>query len=69
MLPLPLFAAAVLVGSVIDRHRWMTIWGARLYFWGAFSIRAAICHGLPLVRSMAWNVATIGIIFVLVGLV
>jgi len=25
--------------------------------------------GVPLVRSVAWNVATLGIIFVLVGLV
>ena len=65
----PLFAAAVLVASVIDRHSWMTVWGARLYFWGRLAYVPLYATGVPLVRSMAWNVATIGIIFVLVGLV
>ena len=64
----PLFAAAVLVASIIDRHSWMTVWGARLYFWGRLAYLPLYARGVPLVRSMAWNVATIGIIFVLVGL-
>jgi uncharacterized MAPEG superfamily protein len=64
----PLFAAAVLVASVIDHHSWMTVWGARLYFWGRLAYVPLYATGVPLVRSMAWNVATIGIIFVLVGL-
>jgi uncharacterized MAPEG superfamily protein len=65
----PLFAAAVLVASAADRHSWMTVWGARLYFWGRLAYVPLYAAGVPLVRSMTWNVATVGIIFVLVGLV
>jgi uncharacterized MAPEG superfamily protein len=65
----PLFAAAVLIANVIDRHSWMTVWGAQIYFWGRLAYVPLYTFGVPLVRSMAWNVATIGIIFVLLGLV
>jgi uncharacterized MAPEG superfamily protein len=63
----PLFAAAVLITSVIDRHSWMTAWGAQLYFWGRLAYVPLYAIGVPLVRSMAWNVATIGIVFILLG--
>ena len=65
----PLFAAAVLVASVIERHSWMTVWGAQLYFWGRLAYVPLYAIGVPLVRSLVWSVATIGIIFVLLGLV
>jgi uncharacterized MAPEG superfamily protein len=64
----PLFAAAVLIANVIDRHSWMTVWGAQLYFWGRLAYVPLYAIGVPLIRSIAWNVATIGIIFVLLGL-
>ncbi len=64
----PLFVAAILVANVIGRHSWMTVWGAQLYFWGRAAYVALYAFGVPLVRSMAWNVATVGIIFVLLGL-
>lgn len=65
----PLFAAAVLIASLTDRHSWMTVWGAQLYFWGRLAYLPLYAAGVPLVRSMAWNIATIGIILVLIGLV
>ncbi len=43
----PLFAAAVLVASVIDRPQLDDGFGGATLFLGAFSIRAAICHGRP----------------------
>ena len=64
----PLFAAAVLIAHALDRHSWMTVRGAQLYFWGRLTYVPLYGIGVPLVRSMAWNVATIGIIFVLLGL-
>jgi uncharacterized MAPEG superfamily protein len=30
----PLFAAAILVASLINAHSWLTVWGAHFYFWG-----------------------------------
>jgi len=65
----PLFAAAILIAYAIHRHSSMTVWGAQLYFWGRLVYVPLYAIGAPLVRSVAWNVATLGIIFVLLGLV
>lgn len=65
----PLFAAAVLVAHVAGRHGWMTEWGVQLYFWGRIAYVALYAGGVFLVRSLVWNVATAGIILVLLALV
>jgi uncharacterized MAPEG superfamily protein len=56
----PLFAAAILVVTVTNTHGWLTVWGA-LY---------AILYvaDLPLARSLAWNIPTIGILMSVAGL-
>jgi uncharacterized MAPEG superfamily protein len=64
----PLFAAAVLVAHVIGRHDWMTEWGVQLYFWGRVAYLALYAGGVFLVRSLVWNVATAGIVLVLLAL-
>lgn len=64
----PLFAAAVLTVSIAGRHNWMTACGAQLYFWGRLLYIPLYAGGVPLVRSLVWNVATLGIILVLVSL-
>jgi uncharacterized MAPEG superfamily protein len=65
----PLFAAAVLIVHAVGRHDWMTIWGAQLYFWGRLAYLPLYAFGVFLVRSLAWNVATIGIMLILLSLV
>jgi uncharacterized MAPEG superfamily protein len=65
----PLFAAAILITDIIHSHSWMTVWGAQLFFWGRLVDVPLYGIGAPLVRSAAWNVATIGIVLVLLGLV
>jgi uncharacterized MAPEG superfamily protein len=65
----PLFAAAVLIAHVADRHGWMTVWGAQLYFWGRVGYLGCYTAGVFLVRSLVWNVATAGILLVLLALV
>ena len=57
----PLFAAVVLVAHVTDTHDVFTEWGARLYFWGRVAYVLLYAAGVPLIRSLVWNVATIGI--------
>ena len=64
----PLFAAAVLAAQVAGTHSWMT-WGVQLYFWGRIAYVAFYAAGVFLVRSLVWNVATLGIILVLVSLI
>ena len=57
----PLFAAVVLAAHVTDTHDVLTEWGARLYFWGRLVYVLLYAAGVPLIRSLVWNVATIGI--------
>lgn len=65
----PLFAAAVLMADAAGVHDWMTIWGALLYFWGRVAYLGLYATGVFLLRSLAWNVATLGIVLILLALV
>ena len=64
----PFFAAAVLVAQIVGRHDWMTVWGVQLYFWARVLYVALYAFGVPLIRSLAWNAATIGIALILLAL-
>jgi uncharacterized MAPEG superfamily protein len=63
----PLFAAAVLMAQAMGVHNWMTEWGAQLYFWGRLAYLPLYAFGVILVRSLVWNVATAGIILILLA--
>ena len=63
-----LFAAVVLAAHVTGAHNALTEWGARLYFWGRVAYVLLYAAGVPLVRSLVWNVATIGIALVVAAL-
>jgi uncharacterized MAPEG superfamily protein len=67
-----LFAAAVLIAHVTNTHRWMKEWGVQLYFGsnlGRVAYLASHATGAFLLRSLVWNVATLGIAMVLLSLV
>ena len=64
----PLFAAVVLAADAIGRHNALTALGAQLYFWGRVAYLPLYAAGIPLVRSLAWNVAAAGILLFLVAL-
>ena len=65
----PLFAAAVLIAALAGRHNWMTEWGAVLYFAARVAYVPLYAFGVRIVRSLAWCVATLGIILILIGLI
>src|SRR5262249_23116651 len=65
----PLFAAAVLMAHIAGTHGWMTEWGVQLYFWARVAYLALYAAGVFLLRSLAWNVAVLGIILVVLSLV
>ena len=65
----PLFAAAVLIAALAGRHNWMTEWGAILYFAARVAYVPLYAYGVRIVRSLAWSIATLGIILILVGLI
>jgi len=64
----PFFAAAVLMAHVTDRHGTLTIWGTQLYLWARVAYLPLYAFGIPLVRSLVWNIAAIGIALILAAL-
>jgi uncharacterized MAPEG superfamily protein len=64
-----LFAAAVLIAHVVGVHNWMTEWGAQLYFGARVLYLGLYVTGVFLWRSLVCDIATIGIILVLLSLV
>ena len=62
----PIFAALVLATHVAARQGPLTLWGAQLYFWARLAY--VPLYGVPVVRSLVWNVATVGIILLAVAL-
>jgi uncharacterized MAPEG superfamily protein len=65
----PIFAAAVLVANAAGVHNWMTLLGVQLYFWGRVVYVPLYAYGVPVLRSIVWSVATIGIVLILLALV
>jgi len=57
----PFFAAAVLIAHLTDRHSMLTLWGVHLYFWARVAYLPLYAFGVPLIRSLVWNVSVLGI--------
>jgi uncharacterized MAPEG superfamily protein len=57
----PLFAVLVLAAQVSGQHGSLTEWGAQLYFWARVVYLPLYAFGVPLVRSLVWNVSAFGI--------
>jgi uncharacterized MAPEG superfamily protein len=55
------------VGQVLDRHSALTVIGANLYFWGRVVYWPLYVAGVPMVRSLVWVVAVLGIVLLLIG--
>lgn len=61
----PIFVAAVLIVTVLDRHNARTEWGAQLYFWMRVIYLPLYAAGVPMLRTIIWLAATVGILLVL----
>jgi uncharacterized MAPEG superfamily protein len=61
------FVALVLVGQVLDRHSALTVLGANLYVWARVVYWPLYVAGVPMVRSVVWVIAILGIVLLLVG--
>jgi uncharacterized MAPEG superfamily protein len=64
----PLFAVAVLIADATNRHGWLAVWGAQIYFYARVLYLPIYAAGLPVVRTVVWGVATLGIVMVLLDL-
>jgi uncharacterized MAPEG superfamily protein len=64
----PLFAALVLAAQALGRHDVVTESGAVLYFVARLAYLPLYAFGVPLVRSLVWNVAALGMALLVVAL-
>ena len=64
----PFFVAAVLVAHVAGRHSWLTVTGAQLYFWARLVYVPLYAAGIPIARTVAFGVALLGIVLILIAL-
>ena len=64
----PLFAAVVLTAHASDTHDALTVWGAQLYFWARVLYVPLYAVGMPLIRLLVWNAATLGILLFIVAI-
>jgi uncharacterized MAPEG superfamily protein len=64
----PIFAALVLLATATGKHTAMIGFGSQLYFYGRVIYLPLYAFGIPVVRTLAWSIATAGIIVVLLGI-
>jgi len=65
----PLFAVAVLIADATNRHGWLALWGSQIYFYARVLYLPIYAAGIPVVRTVVWTVASLGIVMVLLALV
>lgn len=64
----PLFAAVVLMADALNRHGALAIWGSQLYFYARVLYLPVYVAGIPVLRTLVWSVATLGIVMVFAAL-
>jgi uncharacterized MAPEG superfamily protein len=64
----PFFAACVLALAILGRHSGQTVWGTELYLAGRILYLPLYAAGIPIARTIAWTIATIGIVLLLAAL-
>jgi uncharacterized MAPEG superfamily protein len=65
----PLFVAAVLAVAVTQRFDVWSLVGAHVYLWARVLYLGLYLAGVPLLRSLVWNVGLVGILMVLAQLI
>lgn len=60
-----LVAAAVLISQTSGVHNELTHWGSLAYVSGRIAYTALYISGVPLIRSLFWNIAAFGMLAVL----
>ena len=61
----PFFVAAILLAELAGTHNSLTYWGAIAYLGGRVAYTALYISGIPLIRSLFWNIAAFGMLAVL----
>jgi uncharacterized MAPEG superfamily protein len=65
----PFFLAFVVADLLTHRTNAWTAWGALAYVLARIIYVPLYASGIPLIRSLVWNVATVGCLAILVGVI
>jgi len=65
----PIFAAAVLMAAVLGRESRLIDYGALAYIAGRIVFLPLYAAGVPWLRTLSWNLATLGLAVVMIGVV
>ena len=65
----PVFVAAIFLVQVLGRESALSEWGAGLYFSARLVYLGLYAAGVPLLRSLVWNIAFVGIVLLLLAAV
>jgi uncharacterized MAPEG superfamily protein len=61
----PFFVAAVLAAQAAGVHNELTHWGSIAYISGRIAYTVLYISGIPLIRSLFWNLPAFGMLTVL----
>jgi uncharacterized MAPEG superfamily protein len=64
----PLFVAVILIADAVNQHGRVIVFGAQLYFWGRLAYLALYAAGIRIARTIAWVLATLGIVLIIFAL-
>lgn len=62
----PIFVAAVLMTHVLGKEATLSAVGAAMYIVGRIAYLPLYALGIPWIRSFSWNLATLGLVLVMV---
>lgn len=65
----PVFVAAVLMAHLLDRGGALSVTGSLMYIVGRGAYLPLYALGVPWLRSFSWNIATLGLVMVMVQIV
>jgi uncharacterized MAPEG superfamily protein len=60
----PYFAACVLIVHLTQAHGALSWWGCMIYLTGRTAFLPLYAAGLPWIRTLSWNAATLGLVLV-----
>lgn len=64
----PLFVAAILIADAVNQHGRVIVFGAQLYFWARLAYLPLYAAGVRIARTVAWCLATLGIVLIILSL-
>jgi uncharacterized MAPEG superfamily protein len=64
----PFFVALVFVAELAEIHNRLTEWGSFLYIGARVVYLPLYAFGVPLIRSLVWNVAALGMLLFVVAI-